>query len=428
MNNLQATSIAFCAALAAAAGPSHAQSKSAGLEPAPSLPGAELTRAELLKGPHHKVAEPVKIEGHLGRFVIDSKFGKFSIQGANLLAVRVSELPAIEELLRVRKDSAFTDALSKSASGVAKFAESAVTDPGKTAENVGKGVSTVFGRVGYLAKSGADYVGDKASDVTSSGSKPAPKAAPAGEPEPPSFIGDPFGYNKARREWAKKLNIDPYTSNPILRPLLDDASSATFAGNFAVNLTVGAVVGPLQYAYTFDDTVRQSVWNKPAIDLAKENEAKLLALGVQGRTVRDLLRNKWFTPTLQTALVARLEALGRMEGVESVVAVAARTQGEARARFLLESLAMLAVHHQKEAKLAKLRMSNLVPAGVTADGRVIAAVAIDYGSWEKDAAAFGQRKELAAKSRTLLVAGKLSPRAKQELEKAGWTVKTGLRV
>jgi hypothetical protein len=427
MNGLHAFVLALCTAFTAVVGPSHAQGKAASLEAAPSLPGAELASAALLKGPLHKVAEPVKVEGHLGRFVIESKVGKFSVHGANMLAVRVGELQAIEELQKVRKDSAFGDALAKSAGGVAKFAESAVTDPGKTVENVGKGANTVFGRIGHMAKSGADYASDKASDATGSGSKPEPKAAPSGEPEPPSFIGDPLGYNKARREWAKKLNIDPYTSNPVLRPLLDDAASATFAGNFAVSLTVGAVVGPVQSVYQLDDTVRQSVWNKPAIDLEKENQEKLLALGVQGRTVRDLLRNKWFTPTLQTALVARLAALGRMEGLESVVRAAALTRGEARARFLLESLAIVVTHHQKEGRLAKIRMSNLVPAGVTADGGVIAAVAIDYVTWDKDAAAFGQRKELAAKSRTLLVAGKLSARAKQEIEKSGWAIKTSLR-
>jgi hypothetical protein len=423
---MHARRLALCAALAAAPGVSQAQGK-AGLETVPALPGTELARAPLLKGPLHKVAEPVRVEGHLGRFVIESKFGRFSVNGVNMLGVRVSELHAIEELQKVQKDSAFKDALAKSTGGVVKLAESTVTDPGKTVENIGKGVGTVFGRIGYMAKSGADYVGDKASDVTAPSSKAKPKTSPSGEPEPPSFTGDPFGYNKARREWAKKLNIDPYTSNPVLRPLLDDAASATFAGNFAVNLALGAVAAPLQYAYEFDDTVRQSVWNKPAIDLEKENQEKLLALGVQGRAVRDLLRNKWFTPTLQTALVARLAVLGKMEGIESVVTAAAATQGESRARFLLESLAILVTHHQKEGKLMKIRMSNLVPAGVAADGRVIAAVAIDYGYWDKDAAAFTQRKELAAKGRALLVAGKLSARAKQELEKAGWTVKTGLR-
>lgn len=406
--------------------PGLAQAKDAtGFEPAPALPGATLAQEKLLKGPLHKVAQPVRVEGHLGRFVIESKFGKFSVRGSELLATRVHELAAIEELQKVQNDAAFKDALAKSAAGMAKFAVNAVTDPGKTAEGIEKGVGTVFGRVTYAAKAGGDYVGDKAVDAVKPGAKP--KAASSDEPAPPAFTGDPLGYNKARREWAQKLNIDPYTSNPVLRPLLDKAASASFAGNFAVSLTLGAVMAPIQYAYSFDDTVRQAVWNKPPIDLVKENEAKLIALGANERTVRDLLRNNWFTPTLQTGLVTRLSALGRLEGIEAVVATAAVVQGESRVRFLLESLAMLATHHQKDGKLAAIRMSNLVPVGVAADGRVIASLAIDYGTWDKDAAAFAQRKNLAAKGRTLLVAGKVSPRATKELQKAGWTVKAGLR-
>ena len=415
--------IAICTCLV---GLTHAKGD-ASTESSPVLPGSELAPTRLLAGASFKVAEPVRVEGHFGRFVIESKVGKFTVIGENMLAVRVSELQAIEELQKVQKDSAFTDALAKSAKGVASFAGDVVTQPGQTVENIGKGVGTVFGRVGYLAKSGGNYVADKASDLTSSDHKADPKTAASGEPEPPSFTGDPFGYNMARREWAKKLNIDPYTSNPVLRPLLDNAASATFAGNFSITMTLGAVAIPVQYAYQLDDTVRQSVWNKPAIDLEKENQAKLLALGVQERTVRDLLRNKWFTPTLQTMLVARLGALGNMKGMESVVAVAARIQGESRARYLLESLAMLETHHRQTEKFARIKMSNLVPVGMTNEGAIVAAVAIDYGTWDKTAAAFAQRKDLLASKRTLLVAGKLSSTARASIEKAGWEVKPGLR-
>jgi hypothetical protein len=38
------------------------------------------------------------------------------------------------------------------------------------------------------------------------------------------------------------------------------------------------------------------VWNQPAVDLAQQNESRLLAMGVSGRTTRDFLRNRWFTP------------------------------------------------------------------------------------------------------------------------------------
>ncbi len=426
MSRRNVSRFALWAALAAVTNASFAQG-SAGLEAVPALPGAELAPPALLTGPRHKVAEPVRVEGHLGDFVIESKFGKFTVRGANLLAARVQELSAIEELQKVQQDSAFKDALAKSAKGVGTFAVNTVADPGKTVESVGKGAGAVLDRVGYLAKSGASYVGDKASDTVAPGAGAPAKAAPAGDAAPPSFTGDPLGYNKERREWAKKLNIDPYSSNPVLRPLLDRAASASFAGNFAVGLTLGAAIGPLQYAYSFDEDVRDSVWNKSPLDLEKENSSKLIALGAKERTVRDLTRNKWFTPSLQTALTARLASLGRIDGIEQVVATAAATNGETRARFLLESLALLATYHQKQGKLSRIRMSDLVPVGVASDGRVIAAVAIDYATWDKDAQAFSQRKDTTARNRTLLVAGKVSPKARQALENAGWKVEAGLR-
>ena len=192
-------------------------------------------------------------------------------------------------------------------------------------------------------------------------------------------------------------------------------------------MTLGAVVAPINYAHQLDDTVRQSVWNKPAIDLEKENGEKLIAMGVQARAVRDLQRNKWFSPTLQTALVARLEAFGNISGIESVVKAATVTQGESRARFLLESLGMLVTHHQKQGKFASIKMSNLVPVGVAADGSIVVSVAIDYGTWSKEAAAFAQRTDFNTAKKAMLVAGKLSPRTQEAFEKSGWTIKAGLR-
>jgi hypothetical protein len=58
---------------------------------------------------------------------------------------------------------------------------------------------------------------------------------------------------------------------------------------------------------------------------------------------------------------------------------------------------------------------------------VVAAAAIDYAYWNKAAAEFAQRKELKAKRRTLLVAGAASERARQNFEKAGWLLRSGIR-
>jgi hypothetical protein len=396
-----------------------------GFEAPPALAGAELAPTALLKGPLHTVAEPVALEGYFGRFVIESKFGNFSVAGVNMLGVRVNELHAIEVLQEVQNSQAFQDSLVRAAQAPIQFVQSAVTNPVGTVENVGQGLGSVLGRVGFLARSGAQSVADSTSSAapTPSGLPPAPP----GETKPSAFTGDPFGYNKARRDWARQLNIDPYTSNPVLRPLLDNASAASFAGSFAINTAIGAVSMGANLVVGFDTDVRDAVWNQPAVDLARQNESRLRAMGVSGRTTRDFLRNRWFTPSLQTALVVALAKLGEIAGVESVIQVASRVQGESHVRFLVESVRMLGQYQGRESRLAKLRMSGMVPVGITNDGTLVIAAAIDYAYWDKAAAEFAQRKELKGKRRVLLVAGIASDRAKQEFAQKGWTLRTGLR-
>jgi len=405
------------------AGPAAAQHKET-FETAPVLAGSELAPAALLKGPLHTVAEPVKLDGYFGAFVIESKFGKFSVVGANMLSVRVNELQAIEALKQVESSQAFQDSLVRAASAPIQLVQSVVTNPIGTVENVGQGLGSVLGRVGFLARSGAQSVADSTSASPAVSGVPS---APAGETMPSAFTGDPFGYNKARRDWARQLNIDPYTSNPVLRPLLDNASAASFAGSFAINTAISAVSMGANLVVGFDTDVRDAVWNQPAVDLARQNESRLLAMGVSGRVTRDFLRNRWFTPSLQTALVAALGKTGGIAGAESVIQVASQVQGETRVRFLVESVRMLGQYHGKEARLAKLRMSGMVPVGVADDGALVIAAAVDYVYWDKTAAEFAQRKELKGKRRVLLITGTASERAKQEFARVGWTLRAGLR-
>ncbi len=396
-------------------------------EEAPRLPGADLVPAALLTGPLHTVAEPVALDNFVGRFQIDSRYGQFHVLGATLFAVRVHELAAIKALGDVSESAAFQEALGRAVQAPVQLVGSAFTNPTGTVENIATGFGTVLGRVGRVATVGARAVGDAKSDmVAPTAPAPAQPAALAGEELPPAFTGDPFGFNKARREWAKELKIDPYTTNPVLRVRLDEVARATFAGNFAVNMTVGLVVAPLQYATTFDGVVRDSVWNTPVVDLIEQNERKLQAMGIAGRPVRDFFRNRWFTPSVQTALVQAMEQLPHVQGLETIIETATTLQGEARARSLVGAVRLLAGFHRKTA-LAKVRASGVVLIGTTHPGDLVVATDLDYVWWNEEAAQFAARADLKAKNRTLLLSGKASPRVEKELARAKWSLRAGLR-
>ena len=72
----------------------------------------------------------------------------FRTGGIEMLAIRVRELRAIEELKKLESSSAFTDALAKSAAAPVKLVGSLVTNPGTTVENVATGAGSVLGRIG----------------------------------------------------------------------------------------------------------------------------------------------------------------------------------------------------------------------------------------------------------------------------------------
>ena len=408
-------------AIAAAVGAAWAQR--ATFEAAPAIPAAQLAPVALVKGADHEVTEPVRVDRFLGSFELRTKSGTFHVVGVDMLAQRVRELQAIEELKKVESSSAFGDALAKSAAAPVKLVGSLATDPAATVENIATGAGTVLSRIGYSVKSGVQNAGD-ALGGSSSGQKEQKALADAAEP--PAFTDDPLGYNRARREWAKKLGIDPYTSNPVLRPLLDSAARATFAGNFAVGLAVGAVAAPLGYATDFQATVKDSVWDQSPGDLAQKNEEKLKAMNIAPDVVRAFLRNRWFTPTLQTALVAALAELKGASGRDSVVRAASTIAGEVPARFLVRAVALLAEQH-RDSPVAQIHVRGIVPIGKSKDGTVQAAAAVDYLYWNHEADAFAHATETAGSKRVLLAQGQLSARASQEFTRAGWTVRAALR-
>jgi hypothetical protein len=142
--------------------------------------------------------------------------------------------------------------------------------------------------------------------------------------------------------------------------------------------------------------------------------------------VRDFFRNRWFTPSLQTALVVALGELPDVKGRKSVIETATTVQGEARARSLIGAVRLLADHHRQE-PLAKVRTRGLVVIGSTARGDLVAATDLDYAWWNAEAAEFATGADLKARNRTLLVSGKASARATEELARAKWNLRTGLR-
>ena len=69
--------------------------------------GRRVRAAALLSGPYHTVDEFVTVAGAQPNFMIRSPYGLWEARGREMLVIRVSELPAFEQLAKVSKSDEF---------------------------------------------------------------------------------------------------------------------------------------------------------------------------------------------------------------------------------------------------------------------------------------------------------------------------------
>lgn len=383
-------------------------------EEPPVLRARDVAPAALLAGPGFQVLDAVPTDGLTTRFTIQSDAGVFEADGVETLALRVGEIPAILELDRTRKTETFLQALGATAARPLQAAAQIVQHPVETAKGLPSGVGRFFDRV----ESGAKRLADAATDPT----LPADERTQALAKMGGAAAADALGYEKELRDLAKRLGVDPYTTNPVLADKLHEMAWVAFAGRVGLN-TLIAVTVPASVAITGTRMTHDIVYDTPRGDLVVRNEERLHAMGVDEESIRALQRAPGFTLSVQTALV---EALGRLPGAAGrpdVVALAATAETHDQALFLERAVAMLAASHA-EAPVAQLVARGTV-VGRMADGAIVVPAPLDYVAWTERVARFAEREDLAAPRREILLTGRASERARRQLAARGWTVREG---
>ncbi|MGH6690168.1 MAG: hypothetical protein ACRERE_40560 [Candidatus Entotheonellia bacterium] len=394
------------------AGGAQAVVAAAGYERQPVLQAGQLAPAELLQGPGFQVDNKVPTQGFLGRFTIRSDVGTFEAHGREMLRIRVAELGAIKQLEAVSKTETFAKALGSTAMRPVKAVGQIVTQPVETVKGLPKGVERLFGRVQLGAESlwSAATASDKSSEDRAE--------------EVASRVGgisrDVLGYEQERRQLAKSLKVDPYTTNKVLAGTLDDIAWVTFSARLGIN-TVMAVFVPGSLAMSTTTFTTDLVWDTPTAELHRLNEQKLRDMGLGQEPVRALMKNPWYSLTVLTACVSALEQLSDASGRDAVVVFAASAASESQARFVAESLQMLAHYHRTTTPLTLLAASGPITAR-DRNGAVVVPAPVDYVAWTTRVAELTRHPDLKAQQRDIWLTGQLSPRARRELTTAGWTV------
>ena len=144
-----------------------------------------------------------------------------------------------------------------------------VMHPVETVQELPSGVGRFFGRVGLGAERLKEAVdGTRRSFL---GEKAGNFATRTGQ-----TTRDILGYEQERRELAKNLHVDPYTTNPVLSKQLDDFATVAFRAHVGVTTTMSIFI-PGSMAITATRVVSAWVWDTPRADLIVQDEKRASA-------------------------------------------------------------------------------------------------------------------------------------------------------
>jgi hypothetical protein len=229
-----------------------------------------------------------------------------------------------------------------------------------------------------------------------------------------------LGFEKERRDLAKSLGVDPYTTNVVLSEKLTSAAWVTFSGRFMI-LTATSILVPYSMALSAVTITNSSIYDTPPADLINNATMIFNSTGATEAQVQALVQNPQYSLTVLIELALAIQRLQGVPGRDAVVifAAAARTQDECR--FVAGSTNMLARYHESVTPIAQVSAPGPILAR-TATGTLVVAASVDYVAWLERLGIAANRPDLQAPEKVFFVSGRLTPLAQKEFSKRGWKI------
>lgn len=407
----------------------------ANYEKPPELKAAKIFPGIPLKGEHYTIKPTVPTDGFLTRAVIESEFGEFVAVGPGMLETRLHEIDALVKLQTFEASEEFQRGAKASAKEKLDSLKQVYDKPKEAAAGISAGVGRFFKRSYRAAKTGVQTVDDvvhdrKPGSTEGAGANLPGKTQEQALPEGGSKYGKAakasgsaavniLGFDNSRRKLAKRLGVDPYTTNRALDEKLDEITWSIFAGDFGIDVATSLIPGSI--VVSTSSLVTNWVWDTPPGDLRVKIEEILLRLNISQDHIDRLLRHRSYPLSYQAALTFALEALGEVQGHEQIMSMALSVNSVDQARFVVNSLRMLKQYHEAVQPLEVLHVQGTIFAS-NDKGRLIIAAPVDYVSWIDVMDNFSENSKISGQKPELYIAGAVSELANQQLTLRGWRI------
>jgi hypothetical protein len=383
-------------------------------EQPPIINASQLLPQSELSGPGFHVEQLVPTNGAMGQYTIvadasvfQDDAGTYEVQSLNLLKIRLSEIPAIAYLENVSKTGVFASSLAQSAARPVTAAANMVIHPMDTVTGLPSGIGSFFDRVtmgaGAIASSATNSFGSgKAAGQTANATMTA------------------LGYDQVRRDLARKLHVDPYSSDPILTKKLNSVAWVMFSARLTVDAAMMAV--PASIVISGVEFTNDLVYQTPKGDLIILVQNSLQSFGLSQEEIVSFTSNSAIPLSLQVSVIEDLKGLGEIPGRRAAAVAVGNVMTEYQARFLATSLHMLNQWGQQKSPITQLQAPGVLVAH-DQNGTVIVPAPVDYVSWTPRIAGFVTTPALLAlQHRVLWIPAQMTPLAQQQLTANGWTV------
>jgi hypothetical protein len=356
----------------------------------------------------HKADDAVPVVVHTYLFTLQTQWGTMKAYGYDALVLRLRELYAIQALDDASKTEAYGKALGRAATAPIRTAENLVQDPGGTISGIGRGIGTMFGRIGDSLAGG--HKGDDGVLATATGSA------------------------ARKRAIAVRYNVSPYSANKVLQDKIADMARAEALGGLTMSVAsmgMGGAGMVFSLGRTSQNAMALLADRTPA-ELREINYDTLRGLGVPVEDCRAILANPSYNPGVQTHMVQSLAALSGTRQLESYVRLANTADDENEA-FLYQRIAqMMAGYSRSVARLDNVGVIHGLPVALSVNRDAVVFAPVDELLWTERSAATAQAFDqivnpLQPRRKELWISGYASARMKSELAQRGWTLNESAR-
>jgi hypothetical protein len=370
-------------------------------------PTSEVVPPALMHGPHYQLGPTVRTFTFMNQYSVTSDYGPFSPPSDARLRRLVREIAAIAELKKIHESDAFAEATVEAGKGVVQGAQHLINDPVGTIGGVPEAVFSVFGRVSESVKRGgrSQYEDSVAQNL--------------------------LAVSSFKRDYAKKFDVDVYSTNEVLQKELNSVAWASAAGNLtlsAASMITGATVLQVASGVRTLETAKNIVNALPASELSRRNREALRQMGASNVVADRFLQNRLLSPRHQTVIVEAMKTLRGIPGRTAFIQYAAQADSEDAALLFQEMSELLAGYQRVVAPIRRLDIYFNIPVAYTGQGLAVILLPIDRLLWTDRSSAiansFAQSlpKPLPAQHLEVWLTGDASELARDGMRQRGITL------